>query len=135
MDFVWTIFKSNNEPFINAYAHWTFFQVVGIGAVAKLHQWSIAYAFLDRVLNRFGAPSKVFIDQGMKFRGEFQELCEKALIDHHTASWDHLEADGLVEQMVHIMKRGLWKYGLQKGHTWDWDLQLSWLTTRYRFSP
>jgi transposase-like protein len=46
----------------------------------------VTYAFLDRVLNRFGAPSKFFTDQGIKFHGEFQKLCGKALIDHHTAS-------------------------------------------------
>ncbi len=46
----------------------------------------VAYAFLDWVLNRFGVPSKVFTYQGMKFRGEFQKLCGKTLIDHHTAS-------------------------------------------------
>jgi hypothetical protein len=44
------------------------------------------YAFLDRVLNRFGVPIKVFIDQGIKLCGEFQELCEKALIDHRMIS-------------------------------------------------
>jgi hypothetical protein len=46
----------------------------------------VAYAFWDMVFNRFGAPSKVFIDQGTKFCGEFHELCEKPLIDHHTTS-------------------------------------------------
>jgi hypothetical protein len=35
---------------------------------------------------------KIFIDQGMKFSGEFQELCEKTLIDHCITSQDHLEA-------------------------------------------
>jgi transposase-like protein len=44
------------------------------------------YAFLDRVLNRFGVPAEVLIDQGIKFPGEFQELCEKTLIDHRTTS-------------------------------------------------
>jgi hypothetical protein len=29
------------------------------------------YAFLDRVLSRFGALTEVFIDQGTKFHGEF----------------------------------------------------------------
>jgi hypothetical protein len=48
------------------------------------------YAFLDKVLNRFGAL-EMLIDQGMKF----QELCEKALIDHCTISWDHHEPNGL----------------------------------------
>jgi hypothetical protein len=50
------------------------------------------YAFLDKVFNRFGAMLKIFIDQGMKFSGEFQELCEKTLIDHCITSQDHLEA-------------------------------------------
>jgi hypothetical protein len=39
------------------------------------------YAFLDKVINRFRAL-EMFTNQGMKF----QELCEKALIDHCTTS-------------------------------------------------
>jgi hypothetical protein len=42
----------------------------------------IAYAFLDRVLSHFGAPAEVLTNLGMKFQGEFQVLCDKALIDH-----------------------------------------------------
>jgi hypothetical protein len=42
----------------------------------------VAYAFLDRVLNHFGAPVEVLTDQGTEFQGEFQVLCDKALIDH-----------------------------------------------------
>jgi hypothetical protein len=45
-----------------------------------------AYTFLNIVLNRFGAPIEVFTDQGTEFRRDFQDLCEKALIDHHTTS-------------------------------------------------
>jgi hypothetical protein len=41
-----------------------------------------AYTLLNIVFNRFGAPVEVFTDQGMEFRGDFQDLCEKALIDH-----------------------------------------------------
>ncbi len=37
-----------------------------------MHIW--IYAFMALV--------EVFINQGMKFYGEFQELCEKILIDH-----------------------------------------------------
>jgi hypothetical protein len=33
----------------------------------------ITYAFF----NRFGVPTKAFIDQAMKFYGKFQKLCEK----------------------------------------------------------
>jgi hypothetical protein len=46
----------------------------------------VAYAFLDRVFNHFGAPAKVLIVQGMEFQGEFQVLCDKALIHHRTTS-------------------------------------------------
>jgi hypothetical protein len=40
-----------------------------------------AYAFLDMVLSKFGVLVEVFIDQNMKFHGEFQELCEKTPIN------------------------------------------------------
>ncbi len=49
------------------------------------------YAFLDMVVNGFGAPLEILTDQSEEFRGEFQKLCEKALINHHTnfgrSSW------------------------------------------------
>ncbi len=57
----------------------------------------VAYAFLDRMLNRFGVPIEVFIDQTTKFRKDFQKLCEKALIDHWTTSQDHPKAIELAE--------------------------------------
>ncbi len=46
----------------------------------------ITYSFMERMFSRFGASIEVFIDQGMKFHGESQEMCEKALIDHQTTS-------------------------------------------------
>jgi hypothetical protein len=42
------------------------------------------YAFLDMIVNRFGAPLEILTDQSEEFRGEFQKLCEKALINYHT---------------------------------------------------
>jgi len=44
------------------------------------------YTFFNKVLSKFGALAKVFIDQGMKICGKFQQLCEKALIDHYIIS-------------------------------------------------
>ena len=93
-----------------------------------------AYAFLDRVLSRFGAPTEVLTDQGREFLGEFQSLLEQTYVNHRTTSRDHLEVDGLAERMVQIVKRALRKYGLQQGQTGDWDLQLPWLAMGYRFS-
>ncbi len=81
-----------------------------------------AYAVLDKMFNKFEAPIEVFTNQGMEFQRDFQDLCEKALIDHWTSSWTQLEVDELAKQMVRMMKQGLQKYGFQKGRTQDWDL-------------
>jgi hypothetical protein len=54
------------------------------------------FAFLGKVLNRFGALIEVLIDQGTKFRGEFQKLCEKTFINHCTTSQHHPETNGLI---------------------------------------
>ncbi len=87
-----------------------------IGLVPSLDKSSkgVTYAFLDRVLNHFGAPAEV-------------------LIDHRTMSHNHPKADGLAECVVQTMKP-LCKYGLQKGHLRDWDIQSAWLAMGYRFS-
>ena len=53
------------------------------------------------------------------------------MIDHRTTSRDHQKAD---ERIVQTVKRGLCKYGLQKGHLGDWDIQLPWLAMEYRFN-
>jgi hypothetical protein len=37
------------------------------------------YAFLDKMLSRFGVSTKVLINQGLAFYGDFQELCEAIL--------------------------------------------------------
>jgi len=59
-----------------------------------------AIAFFDHVLAHFETLAKVLIDQRWKFLISFDELCTKPLIDHHTTSRDHHEANGLVEQVV-----------------------------------
>jgi len=38
-------------------------------------------AFLQQVLSRFGVCVGCFIDQGSKFKGEFQDLFDHVLID------------------------------------------------------
>jgi hypothetical protein len=63
------------------------------------NEW-IAHTFLDRVLSKFGVPIKNFTNQDMKFHGESQKMCEKTLIDHHTTSRDHHDANKFIEQMV-----------------------------------
>jgi transposase-like protein len=50
------------------------------------HNSGVAYAFLDRLLNRFRAPIEILTNQAIEVHGEFQKLCEKTLIDHCTTS-------------------------------------------------
>jgi hypothetical protein len=68
---------------------------------------STSRAFLQQVLSRFGACAECLTDQGSKFRGEFQDLFDQALIDHRWTSKDHPKADGLAERMVQTCKKGL----------------------------
>ncbi len=55
------------------------------------------YAFLDIMFSRFGVSKELFIDKSKELCGDFQELCEKALIDHSITSQGHPEADGLIK--------------------------------------
>jgi hypothetical protein len=72
------------------------------------HSHEVAtYAFLNKVLSRFGVLGEVLTYQGIELCGESQELCEKALIDHCTTSRDHPKVNMLVERMVQMVKWGL----------------------------
>ncbi len=74
----------------------------------------IAYAFFNMSLNRFEVLAEVLTNQNTKFHREFQELCEKTLINHCTILRNHSKVDGLVEWMVQMMKHGFQKYGIQR---------------------
>ena len=52
------------------------------------------------VLCRYRAPTEVLTDQVTEFKGEFQEMLDKVLIDHRRTLRDHPQADGLAERMV-----------------------------------
>ncbi len=60
--------------------------MVGLVPLPDCSSERATYAFLDKVFNRFGALADVLTNQGTKFRGELQELCEKTLINHYTTS-------------------------------------------------
>uniref|UniRef100_A0A7I3ZXP7 Uncharacterized protein n=2 Tax=Physcomitrium patens TaxID=3218 RepID=A0A7I3ZXP7_PHYPA len=49
------------------------------------------------------------MDQKKDFFESFEALCTKALIDHCTISKNHLEVDGLIEQVVQTIKYDLRK--------------------------
>jgi len=94
---------------------------------------STSQTFLQHVLSKFGAYAKCLIDQGSEFREEFQDLLDHALIDHRRTSRDHPQADGLIEKMVQMCKKGLQKIYLTENKE-DWDLALPYITMGYRMS-
>ncbi len=63
-------------------------------------------------------------------KGEFQDLLDHALIDHHRTSKDHPQVDGLVVKMVQTCKKGFRKICLI-GNKEDWDLALPYIAMGY----
>jgi len=73
---------------------------VELVALPNKSSHSTSQAFLQQVLNRFGACAECLTNQGSEFKGKFQDLFNHVLINHHRISRDHPQADGLVERMV-----------------------------------
>ena len=94
---------------------------------------TVAYAFLNSVLSRFGAPAEVVSDQGSEFRGAFKSLLNQFGIDHRLASREHPQADGLAERLVQTMKQSLRKSVLERCAA-DWDLVLPYVAMGYRMT-
>jgi len=78
---------------------------VELVALLNKSSYSTNQVFLQQVLNRFGACVECLTYQGSKFKKEFQDLLDHALIDHHWISKDHPQADGLAERMVQTCKK------------------------------
>ncbi len=55
---------------------------VELVALPNKSSHSTNQAFLQQVLNRFGACVKCLTNQGSEFKGEFQDLLNHAFIDH-----------------------------------------------------
>jgi hypothetical protein len=66
-----------------------FFKWVELDALPNKSSHNTNQAFLQQVLSRFRACAECLIDQGSKFKGEFQDLLDHALIDHCRISRDH----------------------------------------------
>jgi len=96
---------------------------VELVALPNKSSHSTSQAFLQQVRSRFTACVKCLTNQGSKFKGEFQDLLDHALIDHWRTSRDHPQVDGLAERMVQTCKKGLRKICLTRNKE-DWDLAL-----------
>ncbi|GJP69099.1 hypothetical protein CLOP_g25728 [Closterium sp. NIES-67] len=101
-------------------------------AIASKNSGLIREAILDQVLTRYGACGEVLTDQGTEFQGSFAELLKEAGITHRVTSRYHPQSDGLIERMIHTIKKGLRVYREQKKR--EWDTELPWVLAGYRFA-
>lgn len=92
-----------------------------------------AQAFTE-VVCRFGACAEVVTDQGTEFCAEFDELCQRCLIDHRRTSPQHPQANGASERMVQVIKKALRKHALVVAAANRWDEALPWVALGYRCS-
>ena len=49
--------------------------------------------FMERVICTVGAPVEALTDQGTGFRGTFQDMLDRYLIDHRRTSCNHPQAN------------------------------------------
>jgi len=94
---------------------------------------STSQAFIQHVLSRFGVCAECLTDQRARFRGEFQNLLNHALIDHCRISKDHPQADGFAERIVQTCKKGLRKICFIRNKK-DLDLALPHMAMGYKMS-
>ncbi|XRB18406.1 hypothetical protein RI054_18g82520 [Pseudoscourfieldia marina] len=90
-------------------------------------------AFALHVLARHGSCAEVVTDNGSEFKGAFDELLEKALIDHRHTSREHPQADGLAERAVQTVKEAL-RRCLQHRNDIEWDEFVPWVVMGYMAS-
>lgn len=106
---------------------------VEFAAFPKKTSANTAKAFLQCVLSRYGSCAEVLTDQGTEFRGVFQDLLDRSLIDHRRTSRDQPQADGPAERMVQTIKLALHKYCLTNNPK-TWDSMLPYILLGYRVS-
>jgi len=85
-------------------------------------------AFLQQVLSRFGACAECLTDQGLEFRGEFQDLLDHALINHRRTSRNHPKLMALQKGWFKRVRRDFERFaslrtkriGTWPSHTLPW---------------
>ncbi|HBK71150.1 MAG TPA: hypothetical protein DDZ39_05755 [Flavobacteriaceae bacterium] len=81
---------------------------------------TIAKVFIEDIIFKYGAPSKLITDQGTNFLSEvMSEVNEFFKIDKHTTSAYHPQSDGLVERFNRTLEQMLSAYTNERQTDWD----------------
>ncbi|KAK3084679.1 hypothetical protein FSP39_017315 [Pinctada imbricata] len=86
---------------------------------------TVAQAFIDNFVTKFGVPRVLHTDQGRQFESRlFKQLCEILGINKTRTSPYHPQSDGMVERMNRTIENMLATYVDANQRNWDEHLQL-----------
>ena len=92
---------------------------------------TVAKAFIDGWISRFGVPDRIHSDQGPQFESSlFAELCNLLQVRKSRTTPYHPAGDGLVERMNRTLITTLRTYAHDHPTSWDEHLQLALLAYR-----
>ncbi|KAH7719738.1 hypothetical protein AAVH_12773 [Aphelenchoides avenae] len=94
---------------------------------------TVAQAFIDDVLTKFGTPHTVVSDQGKQFTGTvFQELSRLFGFRHKTTTTYNPQSNGQIERQNRTLTNMLGSFAERSGK--DWDRYLSLVTSAFNNS-
>ena len=99
--------------------------------LANIEACTVAQAFVEQFVSRFGVPSQVHTDQGKQFEAQlFQEMCAILGIDKTRTTPYWPQSDGFVERLNRTLEDLLSKLVDCNQQNWDACLQLAMLAYR-----
>jgi hypothetical protein len=94
---------------------------------------TIAQAFVNKIVSRWGVPKIIITDQGSNFTGNVLSIVYKMLgIRRNATTPNHPQSDGLVERFNRTLKSTIYK--LAADFDTAWDMHIDWAVANYRFA-
>ena len=100
-------------------------------ALSNIEASTVALAFIEHFVTRFGVPTQIHTDQGKQFESQlFKEICLILGSDKTRTTPYWPQSDGLVERMNRTLEDLLSKMVSQHQKDWDRCLQIAMLAYR-----
>jgi transposase InsO family protein len=100
-------------------------------ALSDIEAATVARAFIDHFVTRFGVPAQIHTDQGKQFEAKlFQEMCAILGADKTRTTPYWPQSDGFVERMNRTLEDLLSKMVQKNQRDWDMCLQIAMLAYR-----
>jgi hypothetical protein len=103
------------------------------GPVENKNPMTVAKAFYDQWICRYGAPAVITSDNGNDFKAEFAHMVSRLGIYHIFTSANHPSANGVAERMVKTIKTMLTTHFNE--HPLNWISALHTMRLAYKCSP